>query len=57
MSYPINSRFAVCACGNGFSVEDRKTGERVSFHTNYNKALKARNAAVTSLILNGERQG
>jgi hypothetical protein len=45
MAYPITSRFAVCTCGNGFSVEDRKTGERVSFHTSYNKALKARNTA------------
>lgn len=40
-----NSRFAVCDCGGGFTVEDRKTGQRVSYHTSYTKALKARAAA------------
>jgi hypothetical protein len=45
ITYPINSRFAICDCGSGFSVEDRRTGQRVSYHVTYAKALRARQAA------------
>jgi len=30
---PLTSRYSVCIVGNGYSVEDRKTGERMSYHT------------------------
>ena len=48
---PIPS-LAICAVGEGFSVENRRTGKRVSWHKTYNaawarrlKILKAERAA------------
>lgn len=42
---PRSSRFAVCDCGNFFSVEDRNTGERLSTHNTEGAAMKARDRA------------
>lgn len=39
------SRFAICQPGTSFSVEDKRTGERVSTHSTYALALKAARAA------------
>lgn len=38
---PENSRYAVCVVGEGYSVEDRRTGERVSYHRTLSGAQKA----------------
>lgn len=38
----LSSRYCVCLAGNGFSVEDRKTGERLSYHRTQGAAIKAR---------------
>jgi hypothetical protein len=37
----MTSRFCVCCVGNGFSVEDRRTGERVSYHATWGRAESA----------------
>jgi hypothetical protein len=39
------ARFAICDPGNGFSVEDRKTGQRVGWFPTYAQAVKARDKA------------
>jgi len=39
------SRFAICSTGSGYTVEDRKTGERVSYHHTWAAALAAAKAA------------
>lgn len=41
----FTSRFAICQPGNFFSVEDKRTGERVSTHSTYALALRAAKAA------------
>jgi hypothetical protein len=33
-------RFVVCRVGEGYSVEDARTGERVSWHKTYDAAWK-----------------
>jgi len=30
---PLTSRYSVCIVGNGYSVEDRRTGQRLAFYT------------------------
>jgi hypothetical protein len=39
------ARFAICDPGNGFSVEDRKTGERIGWFSTYAQAVKAQKKA------------
>jgi hypothetical protein len=45
----MNSRFTVCRVGYGFSVEDKKTGERVGYYRSASAAVKARQAASDAL--------
>jgi len=42
-AYPINSRFSIASNGRQFLVEDKKTGQTLSWHNTYQSALKARN--------------
>lgn len=39
---PYNTRWPICPVGSGYSLEDRKTGERISFHSTLSGALRAR---------------
>ena len=39
-----NPRFAVCMIGEAFSVEDKKTGERLGYYRTQAAAEKARDA-------------
>jgi hypothetical protein len=39
---PYNTRWLICPVGSGYSLEDRKTGERISFHSTLSGALHAR---------------
>lgn len=39
-----NSRFAVCMIGEAFSIEDKKTGERLGYYRTQVAAEKARDA-------------
>ncbi len=38
---PNTSRFAVCRVGEGYSVEDRRTGERMGWYSTEGKAIAA----------------
>ena len=39
------SRFAICSTGSGYTVEDRKTGARISYHRTWAEAAAAAKAA------------
>ncbi len=40
----MKTSYAICAVGEGFSVEDRRTGERVGFYHTWAKATAVANA-------------
>lgn len=46
----LTSRYAVCRVGDGFSVEDRRTGDRVSWHATAGAAKNAQRRASAAAV-------
>ncbi len=44
-AYPMNSRFNICSNGMQYLVEDKRTGNTLSWHNSYRAALRARDKA------------
>lgn len=53
---PENSRYAVCVVGEGYSVEDKRTGNRISYHRTLSGAQKSARLAREELKRNTQEK-